>query len=158
MVISLWPAAVIVVSFANGASSTNTAESTGGTESSEPSTAKPPESTETSESTESAPPTPEADTAGLYALYGRLHQLLKRMDSKSIQGTPDPALADALHKLTGDYEAWESQNAGLDSEADKIEHLELALAKRTEQFARRPSQARLDAFNHAVSKYNAGIR
>jgi hypothetical protein len=142
MLVSLWPAAVIANAAITGSSkSSNSAgNATGATPVGGVNEGK------------------QADYAGLKALQDRESQLLERFhNSHSLKGIPDRGVAQAASQLYADYGTWESANAGLDHRADNVETLEATIANRVAAFSTHPSQARLDAFNKAVSAYNANV-
>lgn len=143
MLVSLWPVAVIANAAISGASSSSNGSSGNG--SSTPNTA--------------APSAAQPDYAGLKSLQRREGQLLQRLhNSPSLNGVADNGLAQAADQLATDFQAWESTNAGLDVQADKVESLEATVARRVATFAAHPSQAGLNEFNQAVSAYNANVR
>jgi hypothetical protein len=136
MVVSLWPAAVIAVSVANGSSKKETTQPSSGN-----GAATPP------------------GYARLKELQGQEEQLLQRFhNSASTHGTADPGLAESAHDLASSYEAWETENGGQNTEADKAESLEARIAQRVAAFAAQPSQPAMDAFNQAVNEYNSHVR
>ncbi len=137
MTVSLWPAAVIAVSVANGSSKKEATQPSGGNGGS------------------ATPP----GYARLKELQGQEEQLLQRFhNSASTHGTPDTGLAESAHELATSYEAWETENGGQNAEADKAEGLEVAIAQRVATFAAHPSQPAMDAFNQAVNEYNSHVR
>lgn len=137
MLVSLWPAAVIAVSVANGSSNKETTQSSSG----------------------NGGATTPPGYARLKELEGQEEQVLKRFHSSaSTHGTPDPGLAESAHELVVNYEAWESENGGQDAEADKAEALEAIIAQRVATFAAHPSQPAMAAFNQAVTEYNSNVR
>lgn len=143
MLISLWPVAVIANAAITGSSSSSKSTSDNGT-------SNPPSATT---------PTPgQPDYAGLKRLQGREYQLLQRLhNSQALHGVPDSGLAQAASQLVTDYQAWRSNNSGLDARADKIEGLEATVAQRVLTFTSHPSQAALNGFNQSVAAYNANV-
>ncbi len=158
MLVSLWPAAVIASGAIGGSSKSSNS----------PANATPAPSGDGATGRSAVKVDPrgnllhgegrQPDYAGLKALNDRESQLLQRFhNSRSLNGIPDPGVAQAASQLAADYGTWESGNAGLDDRADNVETLEAAIAKCVVAFSRHPSQARLDAFNKAVSAYNKGV-
>jgi hypothetical protein len=142
MLVSLWPAAVIANAAISGSSNPSnrpanaTAVASGG----------------------GVNQAQQPDYAGLKGLQDRESQLLQRFhNSHSLKWIPDRGLAQTASQLAADYGTWKSTNAGLDNRADNVETLEATIANRVAAFSRHPSQARLDAFNQAVSAYTANL-
>jgi hypothetical protein len=136
MALSLWPAAVIAASVANGSSNKETSQPSSG----------------------NGGATTPPGYARLKELQGQEEKLLQRFHNSATHGAPDPGLAESAHELVSSYETWESENGGQNAEADKAEGLEVRIAQRVASFAAHPSQSAMDAFNNAVTEYNSNVR
>jgi predicted component of type VI protein secretion system len=139
MVVSLWPIGVIAVGVVNAAT-----------------TQKP--ASVNSPGTTVVPARP-TDYTTLNRLGQREESLLSRLrNSSALRGVADEGLSRAARTLENDELSWITNDSGRDSRALNVAQQEANVANRAAALAARPSQARFDAFNTAVSAYNNAIK
>jgi hypothetical protein len=162
MILSLWPVAFIALSLATAEEAPSDTRSAGDSSADEAAVDELEADADAIVDDEPAEDDfgpPEPDCATVRRLKRRSDRLDRRFQKVQLtEGVAIPDIAAGARALVRAQRRWLRANAGTDQQELNLMQRQLAVHQAIATLSEAPDQARLDAFNGAVKRYNRGNR